>query len=309
MAGNTLVRMLGGRRVSRADAPPLLVVNRLLKPIQMAEVGIASAMACLTDDSAEPVMHGLLVLMVSRFEVMLCDVLRYFLKSIPQKLPGKDCTCTKQELLEGDALLHQIDRHVHSLSYQRIDEVVTAVCETLSIGHDSAAGRLDEVIEIKESRNLLLHNNLVVSERYVTNAGARRRAERLGSKLPVDKPYVEYVADVLLECISGIRGQTAAKYADYTQLAVMRGLWEHYFKSPIMQFDDYWWTEYAKGGIPGAKRPECESSLSSGERLFLGLWRSHFTGGEMPIEGFDIRRFDPEWRAHVLHFLSVVGEI
>jgi len=60
---------------------------------------------------------------------------------------------------------------------------------------------MDDLIEIKETRNLLLHNNLVVNNLYLQKAGKNKRADGKGVKLKVDQEYIIQSVSTLYQLV------------------------------------------------------------------------------------------------------------
>jgi len=68
------------------NKPILLTYKRLIMPVLLAKGKLQEILDIMSGNLKEVSMQGLFVLGVSSFEIMLSDVLIYFLKNIPEKL-------------------------------------------------------------------------------------------------------------------------------------------------------------------------------------------------------------------------------
>ena len=171
---------------------------------------------------------------------------------------------------------------------------------------------MDELVEIEETRNLLLHNDLVVNEIYGGKAGPKLRSDRIPSRLPVDIAYLRHTTDAMLTLVRHVEGRTTAKYGRYTKLAALKSLWEYLFQSPVMRFEDYWDTEGPHGLVRYKATDQDERQLSSSERMFLQVWLSHFNQYRRRMEPeapLYMRSLDSIRRKQMLYFLSVAHEV
>ena len=262
------------------------------------------------DNLDKIIIKGLFVLAVSALEIMISDILTYYLKSFPQKLKGKSFTVTKQNLFSHSPLESQIKTTIHDLSYTGIDSQIHYLCSTLSIGK---VPNLDEyisaIVEIKATRNLLLHNDLVVNEAYIESAGAKRRSSEEGGHLHIDTQYFLNSIESVHQFINAIETELGTVYVNYTKVNMLENLWEFMFNSPMMVFENYWVIDEIKDEIPALKHFEHESSLSHSEQMKLGMWRAHFNDNPDNIQFFNMKSLDSNNRSKILFFLSKANEI
>ncbi|WP_094603392.1 hypothetical protein SPSIL_014280 [Sporomusa silvacetica DSM 10669] len=293
--------------MSQSNRPILLTLKDLLKPISLAKKNINETQK--NDQLSEFVIQGVFVLLVSRFEIMITDILLYYLKWMPNKLEFKEAKFSKDELLSEILINLQIEKSVNSLSYKNLREVLDFFFHTLSINVSDKEKYIDKLIEIKETRNLLLHNNLIVNRNYIEKAGILKRSDRLEDKLKLDKQYLIEAKMILESLIFDIEKSLIEKYSNYSKIVALKSLWNYLFTSPIMNFEDYWIIDEASDSIIALKRYKYEDGLSGSERLFLGMWRAHFNGDGDYLKKFNMRSFDGKRKEQMLYFLSVVGEI
>jgi hypothetical protein len=288
------------------DYPNLMVLERLIYPIDLSVNRLKEISSHVPDTKAEVIMHGLFVMAVASMEVMISDVLQYFLSSFPMKLPASEFKFEKDTFFENyfELLRKAIDAHINSLSYKSFEDFFNKLLEYLSLDWSDFRQTFgDDIKEIKATRNLLLHNNLVVNDQYKDTAGIKKRERPL-----VNKPYLQGTLQVLLNIEEGLRQRLLEKYKEYTMINANRRLWSFLFDSTLMPYDNFWHYDEITDKIIALKKGH-EKHLSSSELLMLSLWRSHFTFGEEAIiKNFYMRKFDSHNREKVLFFLSVASD-
>jgi len=289
--------------------PCLLVKDRLIKPIQKTTENLASISDKISEvESDKVLLHGLFVLCVSYFENSFVESLKYYLKCFPQKL-DKALSLKKEEVItkQFQVVDISIDRILMELSYASLKDIVTGFSDYLSLDLQSKlpSDTLDEAVEFKESRNLLIHNNLVSNQRYLDKAGKFKRATATGSTLTVNGSYINKVLSAFNAILSKTISAIENKYSAYTKGAALESLWYYLFDSRIMKFEDYW---DVSGGRVHLKRCKYERDLSNSERMFLGVWRTHFNGNKEWLDNFCMYSLDDERKAQMLYFLSIVDD-
>jgi hypothetical protein len=201
------------------------------------------------------------------------------------------------------------EKCVKSLSYKSFEEYFKYYLETLSLDWPSFNQDCgDNIKEIKATRNLLLHNDLIVNDNYLEQAGKQCRASSKGYRIKVDFLYVHDCIEVILNFENHLRSKILEKYKEYTKVSANRRLWSFMFHSPVLQYDDYWDVNEEKDSIFAMKQSRYVNNLSNSERLLLGLWRSHFNMSSKYLEGFNMRHFDPVHQEKIMFFLSIAPE-
>jgi hypothetical protein len=289
------------------DYPNLMVVKRLTHPIDISLNRLKEISSHVPDAKAEVIVHGLFVMAVASMEVMLADVLHYFLSSFPQKLPANEFKFDKDTFFENYFALEgkAVDTHINGLSYKSFEDFFNKMLEYLSLyWPDFQQTFGDDIKEIKATRNLLLHNNLVMNDQYTDTAGVKKR-----ERVVVDKPYLQGALNILLGFEEELKAKLFEKYREYTKINANKRLWSFLFDSPVMPYDDFWQYDEKTDQIAASKQGRYENNLSHSEALILSLWRAHFSGnGGEAIKGFSMRRFDTRNQERVLLFLSVSSD-
>ncbi len=286
------------------DYPNLLIVNRLVRPIEISHTKLIQIREHLNPELDKVLMHGIFVLAVASTEVMLSDILKYLLSSIPQKLPEKEFKYDKETFFENyfDLLKKSTENYVKSLSYKSFENFSDKFIEHVGIDWPKFHNDIGKYIqEIKATRNLLLHNNLVINDQYKESAGELKRRN-----IVVDYQYVCSAVDLFIKYEDILKEKIINKYKSYTKIKANKELWSFLFNSPVMQFDDYWHYNEENDDIIGFKEGKHEGALSGSETAMLGLWRTHFHGsGGDHLKHFHIRKFDNIHREKVMLFLTI----
>jgi|SRR6185436_49000 len=289
--------------------PKLLIVRNLVAPIASAREVVTAIRADVHAGLAATLTHGAFVMAVAAVEVALVDSLMYYLRHFPKKLP-KEARPIAIDALPTD-VVHFIEkaaeRFVRDLAYKSLPGFFDRYLKLLSIPATAElADAVALVQEIKATRNVLLHNRGISNDLYVAQAGSKRRAEYEGAKLSVDVAYVHSSADALCTVLDNLAVALASKYSSYTKVAAHRTLWGYVFDSPIMLYDDFWLVDEAADKIVAMKEGASEASISSSERLFLGVWRAHFNGRGDYLKDLHMRRFDKD-NLRKFHFMLAIA--
>jgi hypothetical protein len=167
----------------------------------------------------EELFANLLVTAVSRFEFYLADVLGLFLRRAPEKLlrgprggdSGKPVPL--QLVIDAENLeeLYEelIEQRIQAIFYAEPKEYCTyfnAISE-LEIPEES----FGQFFEIKATRDLIVHNSLMVNDLYKKKAGASSRGE-VGDRLKVKKDYFEASLSAMKKLSGTIEKITRGKH-------------------------------------------------------------------------------------------------
>lgn len=296
--------------------PNVLLLDRLLEPT----IVFRSMMTKIKDETegAEPgsaSLKGLFVLAISSFETMLSDTHQYFIRNVPGALDLKSVPLQKASILDAatpvELLEEQVERHVVALSYERFTIFLDRLTKALGVGCPEFDGALvDRIVEAKETRNLILHNNLTVNSLYIEKAGPASRANGPGSTLPLRRDYVGARLRDIEALASELEDRLRQTYSDYTRLRAFRELWSYLFTSPVMEFDDYWHVDEAEGRVVAIKKSLYEDNLSSSEQMFLTVLRQHFSGIDQkggPIVMYSLSRKRRNQMLYLLGLLHYMG--
>lgn len=189
------------------------------------------------------ILKGLFTYQVSKLEIMMNEILREFLNCYPGKIPEKNFKSSKKIILNNpEKLIETItDTYIQNLSYDNINNYLGNFCDILSIDKTSDSIN-DKIVEMKETRNLLIHNDLKINEVYLSKCKGYCRVndEKINKELPFDSKYVKECLDICIELTQFISDELKDKYKKYTKIKAMKQIWDYLFDSQILEFDDFW---------------------------------------------------------------------
>ncbi|WP_302782916.1 hypothetical protein [Clostridium saudiense] len=244
------------------------------------------------------VVKSLFVYAVSTFEIAITDILREFCKANPVKIPTKELKLTKEQILDKRESLIEVllDIGINNLTYGSLEKYATAFSSILEI---SPFSHIDELIEIKETRNLMVHNNLIVNKLYLSKCkeSCRRATESdINKSLAFDKSYAYKSINICINILKNdVVDKLKEKYESYTKIKAMKEIWEWLFNSPKLNFDEYW--EYDnKGNLLYFKKDDINSMFricySTTEKILMALIMLHYWGSIREIDSINVDIFN-----------------
>ena len=260
------------------NRPILLQKKHLINPIEQALERIEKIRQKKMNNVDSIILEGLFVLGVASFENSINDTLRIVLTNIPDKLDIKSEHISKEHLIDGNPLRQAIESKVQNVSYKNLPDILKYFTKTTGINENIVAkDELNSLTEIKASRNLLLHNNLIVNSFYTDTAGPNKREPQgMERRLVIDQDYLFESLVTMRTILQNFKTQLLEKYADYTKIRAIKKLFEYIFQTPIMNFDHEFDVDTERDVI-GAIKTETSrrTGLSSSERLYFDMWIAH----------------------------------
>lgn len=155
-----------------------------------------------------------IISMVSRAEAFIQDAIAIVTIAFPAKIALLDKGGIPLDLfLECDDRDDVIRRFValkcESLMFGKPSDYLDKAEKVLAIELDTDLVR--SFIEIKASRDIIIHNNGVINKVYVEKAGEKRRGE-VGDELAIDQDYFRQVIITLKKLSGSIQSNTEAVY-------------------------------------------------------------------------------------------------
>ncbi len=142
--------------------------------------------------------EAFLVTAVSRFESFLSDVLREVFLDYPKKLGSNAAGISGKRqvpvevLLEArdikEAIEETIRQHLTSVFYAGPSEYLSYVGQIVGVNFPSA--ERDKYLEIKATRDLMVHGSGTINALYISRSGSRARGS-IGDEALVDQKYFD----------------------------------------------------------------------------------------------------------------------
>lgn len=157
---------------------------------------------------------------LSLFESYLADILfeyfRYYPLQVNKKVPN--CPSAPQlsakDLIESadldDAIHFLIDGHLNSVFRQRPEQYIRYICDLLGLRKDASFA---DYYEIAATRDLLVHNSLVVNHLYLDKAKKKARGQ-YGEQIEIDKKYFSSAIAVMKRVSGAIYREVNKKYGE-----------------------------------------------------------------------------------------------
>lgn len=156
-----------------------------------------------------------IVSMVSRTEAFLQDAISIVAIQYPQKLAilGDKSGIPLELFLESDAREDVIRRFValkcEGLMFGKPAEYLDKAAKVLSIELDQ--NLVKDFIEIKASRDIIIHNSGLINKLYVEKTADRKRGG-VGDELVIDRAYFRHVIVTLKRLSGSIQSKTETVY-------------------------------------------------------------------------------------------------
>lgn len=263
------------------NRPILLQKKDLIKPIEQALERIEKIRQRKMNNDDSIILEGLFALGVSSFENSISDTLRILLTHIPDKLDIKNEPISKEQLIDGNPLKQAIENKVNAVSYKNLPDILKYFTKTTGISENIVTvDELNCLTEIKATRNLLIHNNLIENSFYRDTSGPnKRQSQGMNGRLRIDQDYLFGSLVTMRTILGKFKTDLLEKYADYTKVNAIKKLFAYIFKTPIMVFENEFDVDLERDVISYLK-PETsrKGGLSSSERLFFDIWVAHSHG-------------------------------
>ena len=200
--------------------------------------------------------------------------------NIPEKLDIKSESISKKELIEGNPLNQAIESKVTAISYKSLQEIISSFTKITDLSDDLVTSdEINILLEIKATRNLLIHNNLVENNFYKQTAGPNiRQYTEIGRKLIIDQDYLYQSLITLRNVLQKFLSELSKKYAQYTKIRAVKELFNYIFKTPVMVFENEFAVDEERDAISYRKDSSRINSLSSSERFYFDVWIAHTHG-------------------------------
>lgn len=261
--------------------PEILIYNELIEPIRTSINELNLILLDINHVDKDYILKGLFAYVVSLFESSITECTERFLCSCPQNIPEGKLNLRKQQgiLLSNtfsqDVIELLVNDYLSNATYDKAENFFTFFCKTLSIP-DITKLYTKSLVEKKERRNILLHNNLIIDSKYIRNT--KCDPELRGTKRTISQNYLGETIDSMKTILNEIELNLQNKYGSYTKHRAIKEIWNYLFNSPLMIFEQHWIIkndkiigynlDYLKGVI---------DILSSSEKTILAYWLQNFS--------------------------------
>lgn len=288
------------------NKPILLLKKELIKPIEQALTRIEKIRERKVNNADSIILEGLFALGVSSFEHSLIDTLRTLFLHIPDKLDLKTESITKDELINGNPLNQAIENKVNSVSYKNISEILKYFADITGIANDLISEEeMNSLIELKATRNLLIHNNLNINSIYKDTAGANSRSGN--GRLTISQDYLFESIIVLRSILQKFKVALLEKYEPYTKINATRNLFKYIFPTPIMHFENVFEINEEEDRVGNLIINDSrKNSLSGSETFIFGIWTAHSHAVKFDFDAQHFYRLDRNNKAKLGYLINEI---
>jgi hypothetical protein len=264
-------------------------------PIESIESKIEEVRNEITSIGNSIYLNGLFLMLVSYIEAMQKEILKYYLKYNPEKIPNNKLIEINKNILSNNENFNLVEKIIS----EYIDNIpfwqfIKYFYDVLKIKKPSNSQIVED---IKKKRNELIHSNMRINYKQNSVSHSYITSEYLIDSI---KEYSSYLAELKLEI--------SRKYYKCTRLNALRNLWYYTFVTPLCKnFEDYWHIDNDKDAIFAIKKPDYESGLSHSETFLLGIWRSQVTSGK--VDFLNIASLDDNTQSKLYMFLKLSNDI
>lgn len=220
--------------------PQFLIVDDIISLISKTKEELTTILEDLKSVKKPYLKKSVFIYSYSLFESTLYEYLKEILKSDPSqidggKLDGKELKYTKNSTFSFEIIEHIIIDWLNRESYKNLDQIIKKVCEILNVEKETLIHNDKKVTEIKERRNIVVHNNSVIDKKYIQNVKCKETD--FGKTIDISEDYLKDSIKIVIDILDKIQEATLKKYSEFTRQRLIRDTWEYFFKTPILKFD------------------------------------------------------------------------
>lgn len=217
-----------------------------------------------------------LIGLLSILEAYISDLLLEYIKCYPGQLGGKDIKFEKimKTVSISEIANSYAENKVMDLSYKKLSEYHVEFSKIIGLKKEIDKNILDELSEIKATRDIFVHANGKCNELYIKKSGDLARAN-IGKELDLDENYINKSTKIIEEYLSKIYLEIPEKTKNYGKAQAFKEMWQSCEMGSVREFDEIW--EYnEKSDMVRPKESAFDIYWSGSEQaafdFFLGIY-------------------------------------
>lgn len=139
--------------------------------------------------------------LVGAVELLVAEILRAVFDRYDGKLGLEEKSFSLKDLRDfgsiEDARQHLIETKIESVLYGDVEKWIEAVSRHADCDASGLRGSLDEIVEVCQSRNIIVHNDGVVNRRYLERVNPTLHRAKVYEKLPLSGSYLERAVEAV----------------------------------------------------------------------------------------------------------------
>ena len=234
--------------------------------------------------------------LVSLAEALLTDMAIEFLVRFPGHMKDKNIQLDMLGELGsvGAAVELLAIKAINDWSYGRfadfVQQVIALYDKKASLDH----GLLEDVSELKATRDLFIHASGKVNKAYLNKAGIKARNRKIGTKLELGAKYIAHVEATVERFISKLEKLVPAEFMRMGKVSAFQAMWEATVLAKFVPFEMGWIVENDNMVRPNDKG--LSWGWSSSEKMlldfFLGIYNENYPSRKYDVMSA-LRRWPP----------------
>lgn len=222
------------------NKPQFLIVEDIISLISKTKWELNTILENLDSLSETYLKKSVFVYSYSLFESTLYEYLKEILKSDPNqieggKLDGKELKYAQNSIFAFEIIEHIIVDWLNREFYKDLDQIIKKICGLLKVKQNELIKNNKEITEIKERRNIVVHNNSIIDKKYIQKVKCPET--KFGDQIEITTKYLKESLLTVIEILEKIERETALKYSKFTRQKLIKDVWEYFFKTPLLKFD------------------------------------------------------------------------
>ncbi|MGY0375272.1 hypothetical protein [Clostridium sp. JNZ J1-5] len=228
--------------------------------------------------------QGLFLMANSLFEDSIRELMKIILISFPEKLELKSCTITKAHICEIADRGHEVI--IENELYLLFREGVVAQLEYLTniiCGKKTKEVESDIETLITKCADISLYRNSLIHNRGKPSKDLFNKAQHYKC---TSSKYIDFNIEMIKKFLGDYESlfifleckikEKFKFYEQITRIQKLKELWYRCFASPVLVFEDYWEVNTKHDVVMSIKRCKYEEVISSGESVYLSIWRHQY---------------------------------
>ncbi|GAB3232985.1 hypothetical protein GCM10027346_20610 [Hymenobacter seoulensis] len=153
--------------------------------------------------------------LVTLLDAALIDIVKSLMELIPELLWSDAKSISYSNLFKANSLdelkAHIIDKEITSFGFKSLKEQIDYIHKFSKLTLIKNNEMLNNLIEIRETRNIIIHNKGVVN--YIYNSNVHNSQYKIGDYRTVDAPYFAASSNTLIDFINYFTSKLLYKYA------------------------------------------------------------------------------------------------
>ncbi|WPV65439.1 hypothetical protein [Chitinophaga sp. LS1] len=215
---------------------------------------------------------------ISITEHVLNEVLFQVIISHPKKLGNKKFDI--DDLLEEGSILELFykkgTQKILDLAYGRFDKFILNVKDILELNGEIPNDMIDEINEIKCTRDCLIHSAGKATELYISKAGFKARCNMVNHTLKIDIAYYKRCMTCLRDFLDKINFNIPVSIKESKKASIFKQMWESTCLNRRIKFEKAW--EIIDSSLVRPIDIDNTYGFSSSELEVYNLFRQMYNG-------------------------------